>query len=192
MNPTSIIGAGIGAVGAIGGAATAFGTAGTLGRMANAITPVDPKYGISKYATERYQLAEQLLNARMPGATTIERGIQTNQASQTNSVNRTATDSATALSTLGQIQGQTNKATSNLGVQEQQDYYNREANLSNAGQGMTAELDKQYQDKLRDYQEQEQLKNLYFGASLQDKAQAWSSLASTGIGAFGIGQQMKN
>jgi hypothetical protein len=190
MGVGSIVGAGIGVIGAVGGMINSFTTASKLNRMANAITPVDPTYGVSQYAKDRLSLAQNLLNARMPGASTIERGIQTNQATQENSVNRTATDSAMALSTLGQVQGQSNRAMSNLGVQEQQDYYNREANLSNAQQGMVAEGDKVYQDQLRDYQEKEALKNAYMGAAMQDKAQAWSSLSSTGIGAMGVAKQM--
>jgi len=192
MGVASLAGAGLGTIGAIGGMINGFQTASKLNRLSNAINPVDPTYGTSQYATQRMALASTLLNARMPGATTIDRGIQTNQATQENSVARTATDSGMALSTLGQIQGQTNRAESNLGVQEQQDYYNRLGNENNAQQGMIAEGDKVYQDQLRDYQEKLQLKNAYMGAAMQNKAQAWSSLASTGIGAMGVAQQMKS
>ena len=190
MGAGAIAGAGLGTIGAIGGMVNSFMTAGTLNRMANRITPVDPTYGTSQYAKDRLSLAQNLLNARMPGASTIQAGIQTNQATQENSINRTATDSGQALATLGQVQGQTNRAQSNLGVQEQQDYYNREGNLSNAEQERVAEGDKVYQDQLRDYQEKLSLKNAYMGAAMQDKAQAWSSLASTGFGAMGVANQM--
>lgn len=185
-----IAGAGLGTIGAIGGMINGFTAAGKMNRMSNAITPVDPTYGVSEYAKDKLSLAQNLLNARMPGASTIERGIQTNQATQENSINRTATDSSQALATLGQAQGQSNRAVSNLGVQEQQDYYNRLGNLGNAQQGMVAEGDKVYQDQLRDYQEKLSLKNAYMGAAMQDKAQAWSSLSSTGIGAMGVAKQL--
>lgn len=192
MGATSIIGAGLGIIGSIGGMINGFSTASKLNRMANAITPVDPAYATSQYAKDRLSLAQNLLNARMPGASSLERNIEANQAAQDTNIDRNATSSAEALTMKAQAQGQTNQAMANLGTQEQQDYYNRLGNLSNAQQGMVAEGDKVYQDQLRDYQEKMQLKNAYMGAAMQNKAQAWNSLANTGISAFGIGQQMKN
>lgn len=192
MGATSIAGAGLGTIGAIGGMINGFVTAGHLNQLAKAINPVDPTYSTSEYAKDRLSLAQNLLNARMPGAANMQANIQSNQATADNNIHKTATSSAEALSADANAQGQTNQATANLGTQEQQDFYNREGNLQNAQQGMITEGDKVYQDQLRDYQEEQQLKNAYMGAAMQIKANAWSSLSSAGIGALSVGQQMKN
>jgi hypothetical protein len=187
MNPLSLISAGLG----VGSLINSFVSAGKLNRMANAIHPADPTYAVSPYAKDRLGLAETLLNARMPGAASLERNIEANQAAAGANIDRNATSSAEALTMKAQAQGQTNQADANLATQEQQDFYNRLGNLSNAQQGMVAEGDKVYQDKLRDYQEQQQLKNAYMGAAMQDQQQAWNSLANTGIAAASMAMMPK-
>jgi hypothetical protein len=192
MGTAMIAGAGLGTIGAIGGMINDFTTAGKLNGMAKAINPVDPTYTPSQYAKDRLSLAQNLLNARMPGASNMQANIQSNQATQTNNITKTATSSAEALTSDANAQGQTNQAVANLGTQEQQDYYNREGNLQNAQQGMVAEGDKVYQDQLRDYQEKMNLKNAYMGAAMQDKSAAWSSLSSTGMGAASMASAFNN
>lgn len=152
-----------------------------LKNMSSQINPNDPKYNTSPYAQQRLGLAQTLLNARMPGATAMERNIYGNQANQLQNVNRNATSGSQALAMGAAAQGQTNQAIQNLGVQEQQDYYNRLGNLTGAQQGMTQEGDKVYQDQLRDYQEKTQLKNAYLAASMQNKTTSYNSLANTGL-----------
>lgn len=152
-----------------------------LKNMSNAINPNDPKYSTSPYAQQRLGLAQTLLNARMPGASAMERNIYGNQANQMQNVNRNATSGSQALAMGAAAQGQTNQAFQNLGVQEQQDYYNRLQNVTGAQQGMTQEGDKVYQDQLRDYQEKMSLKNAYLGASMQNKTTSYNSLANTGL-----------
>lgn len=190
MNPLSLIGGGLGILGSLGGLITGFGNAGKLNNMANAINPVNPTYAVSQYAKDRLSLAQNLLNAQMPGSAALERNIASNQATADYNIGKSATDSSQALAAEAAAGGQANQAYANLAVQNQQDYYNRLGNLSNAQQGMVAEGDKVYQDKLRNYQEQMALKNAYLGAAMQNKANTWSSLANTGIAAFGLGQQM--
>jgi len=191
MNPFSLASAGIGILGSIGGMINGFSNAGKLNNMAKAINPVNPVYATSQYAKDRLSLAQNLLNAQMPGSAALERNIESNQATADYNIGKTATDSGQALAAEAAAGGQTNQAMANLAVQNQQDYYNRLGNLSNAQQGMVAEGDKVYQDKLRNYQEQMSLKNAYMGAAMQDKSNAWSSLANTGIAAFGLSQQMR-
>lgn len=152
-----------------------------LKNMSNQINPNDPKYNTSPYAQQRLGLAQTLLNARMPGATAMERNIYGNQANQLQNVNRNSTSGSQALAMGAAAQGQTNQAVQNLGVQEQQDYYNRLQNVTGAEQGMTQEGDKVYQDQLRDYQEKTQMKNAYLAASMQNKDTAMNSWANTGL-----------
>lgn len=152
-----------------------------LKNQANAINPNDPKYNTSPYAQQRLGMAQTLLNARMPGASAMERNIYGNQANQLQNINRNATSGSQALAMGAAAQGQTNQAFQNLGVQEQQDYYNRLQNVTGAQQGMTQEGDKVYQDQLRDYQEKMSLKNAYEAAGMQNQTTAFNSLANTGL-----------
>jgi len=148
--------------------------------MSNAINPNDPTYRTSPYAQQRLGLAQNLLNARMPGATSMERNIYGNAANQMSNVNRNATSGSQALAMGAAVQGQANQSFQNLGTQEQQDYYNRSQNLASAQQGMTQEGDKVYQDQLRDYQEKQQLKNAYLAAGMQNRNTSLNSWANTG------------
>jgi hypothetical protein len=165
-------------------------TANDLKARSDAINPSDPTYKPSPYAQERLGLAQTLLNARMPGATAMERNIYGNQANQQANIERNATSGSQALAMGAAAQGQTNQAFQNLGVQEQQDYYNRAQNLSGAQAGMTQEGDKVYQDQLRDYQEKQSLKNAYLGAAIQNKQTAYNSFANMGTAGIGIASQL--
>lgn len=158
--------------------------------MSDSINPQDPKYNTSPYAQQRLGLANNLLNARMPGATAMERNIYGNQANQMQNVNRNATSGSQALAMGAAAQGQTNQAFQNLGVQEQQDYYNRLQNVTGAQQGMTQEGDKVYQDQLRDYQEKTQMKNAYLAASMQNKTTGLNSWANTGLSGGMLGSMI--
>ncbi len=165
-------------------------SANQLNRMQKGINPMDPTYKVSPYAQQRLGLAQNLLNARMPGATAMERNIYGNQANQMANVERNATSGSQALAMGSAAQGQTNQAFQNLGVQEQQDYYNRLGNQTSALQGMTQEGDKVYQDQLRDYQEKMSLKNAYLGASMQNRTTSWNSLANMGLSGSAMASQL--
>ncbi len=154
-----------------------------LNNMSMGINPIDPTYKTSPYAQQRLGMAQNLLNARMPGATSMERNIQANTSNQMENVNRNATSGSQALAMGAAVQGQGNQAVQNLGTQEQQDYYNRSQNVVGAEQGMTGEGDKVYQDQLRDYQEKQGLKNAYLGAAMQNKQTALNSYANLGTSA---------
>lgn len=156
-----------------------------LNKMQSNINPQDPKYNTSPYAQQRLGLAQTLLNSRMPGASAMERNIYGNQANQLDNVNRNATSGSQALAMGAAAQGQSNQAFQNLGVQEQQDYYNRLQNVTGAQAGMTQEGDKVHADQLRDYQEKMQLKNTYLAASMQNKNTSLNSWANTGYSAGG-------
>lgn len=145
----------------------------------------DPTYNANPEAAKRLGLAGTLLNARMPGASALERNIYGNQANQLANVNRNATDSSQALALGAAAQGQTNQAFQNLGVQEQQDYYNRLQNYTGAQQGVIQEGDKVYQDKVRRFQDMAGLQ----GAGEQNTQQGWNSIANLGFGGASIASQ---
>ena len=182
MDPFSLISLGVAGVGAIGGLISKFSS----GNKLNSLYQQDPTYQQSPYAQNQLALAQSLLNARMPGATAMERNIYQNQASQIGNVNRNATDASQALAMGAASQGQTNQAFSNLATQEQQDYYNRLQNLNTAQQGMTAERDKQYQDQVRRFNDLAALS----GAKMQNNATAWNSVANLGFGAYNVASML--
>src|SRR5690349_10802410 len=91
-------------IGGISG--TAMGTVGTIfGAIAgmkadkelSKLKDKDPIYTSSPYAQKKLGLAETLLNGRMPGASTSERGIYGTQANAMSGVTRNATDASQAL-----------------------------------------------------------------------------------------------
>lgn len=177
MDPLSMISLGVGGLGAIGGLINSFSS----GAKLNALMRQDPSYQTSPYAAQRLNMAQTLLNARMPGATAMERNIYGNQSNQLANVNRNATDSSQALALGSAAQGQTNQAFQNLGTQEQQDYYNRLQNETGAQQGMIQEGDKVYQDQVRRFQDRAALT----GAQMQNVQGAWNSVANLGFGGVG-------
>jgi hypothetical protein len=172
---------GLGGLGAIGGIINSFGASGRL----NALKAMDPQYKANPIAAQRMGLAQTLLQARMPGATAMERNIYGNQANQMGNVNRNVTDSSQALAMGSAAQGQTNQAFQGLATQEQGDYYNRLQNLGGAQQGMIQEGDKVYQDQVRRYQDQASI----LGAQMQNTQTGWNSLANLGFGGAGIAAQ---
>lgn len=181
MNPLMLAGLGVGGLGAIGGIINSF----TSGSKLNALKSMDPTYKANPMAQQRLGLAQTLLNARMPGATAMERNIYGNQANQQGNVNRNATDASQALALGSAAQGQTNQAFQGLATQEQGDYYNRLQNLTGAQQGVINEGDKVYQDQVRRYQDQASI----LGAQMQNTQTGWNSLANLGFGGAGIGAQ---
>lgn len=181
MDPLSLIGAGVGGLGAIGGIVNMF----TSGSRLKSLMAQEPVYQANPVAAQRMALANTLLNARMPGASAMERNIYGNQANQMANVNRNATDSSQALAMGAAAQGQTNQAFQNLGVQEQQDYYNRLQNLTGAQQGMIAEGDKVFQDKVRRFQDMAGIT----GAQMQNTQQGWNSIANLGFGGASLASQ---
>lgn len=182
MDPLSLASAGLGGLGAIGGIINGF----TSGSKLNNLIKQDPTYTANPIAAQRLGLATSLLNARMPGATAMERNIYGNQANQLANVNRNATDSSQALALGSAAQGQTNQAFQNLSVQEQGDYYNRLQNLTGAQQGVIQEGDKVYQDQVRRYGDLAAVT----GAKMQNTQTAWNSLANLGFGGVGVASQL--
>lgn len=179
MGPLSAIGMSAGLVGGIG---SIFAN-----RKANKelerLIKQNPTYKSSPIAAQRMALAQQLLNARMPGAAAMERNIYGTQASNLANIQRNATDSSQALSLAAGTQGQTNEAFNQLGIQEGQDYYNRLNNLTGAQQGMIQEGDKVYQDQVRRFQDLAAIR----GAQNQNRQSSWQGISNLGFGLASFG-----
>lgn len=174
MDPLSIIGLGTGLIGSIG---KLFGR-GKANKRLEALKAQDPIY-----PKERLSLAQTLLNARMPGAASIENNIYRNQANQMANINRNATDSSQALALGAAAQGQTNEAFNRLGLNEAQDYQRRQNNLIGAQDAM-------YSDQVRRYQNLAQLE----GAKNQNNQNTWGDISNMGFSLmdFGLAGGIKN
>lgn len=179
MGPLSAIGMGVGLIGSIG---NIFGSRRANKRL-EALIGQNPAYKENPIAGQRLALAQQLLNARMPGAASIERNIYGNQANTLANVQRNATDASQALALSAGTQGQTNQAFNQLGIQESQDYYNRLGNLTGAQQGMIQEGDKVYQDQVRRFQDLAAIR----GAQNQNRQSAWQGIGNLGFGLMNFG-----
>lgn len=179
MDPLSIIGAGVGLIGGIG---KLFG-AGKANRRLSQLQREDPTYKANPLAGQRLAYAQQLMNARMPGAAAAERNIYGNQAGALGGIQRNATDSSQALALAAGVQGQTNQAFEQLGQQENQDYMGRVNNLTGAQQGSINESDKVYQDEVRRWQDKAQIQ----GAQTQNTSNMWESLSNLGFAGMNFG-----
>lgn len=169
-------------VGAIGALGNIFGSRKANKRL-DALMRQNPTYKESPIAGQRLALAQQLLNARMPGAAAAERNIYGAQANTLANIQRNATDASQALALAAGTQGQANQAFNQLGMQESQDYYNRLSNLTGAQQGMIAEGDKVYQDQVRRFQDLAAIR----GAQQQNRYNAWSGISNLGFGLANFG-----
>lgn len=172
------------AVGILGGIGKMIGR-GKANRQMNALLAQDPTYKANPLAGQRLGLAQQLLNARMPGAATAERNIYGNQATTLANVNRNATDASQALALSAGVQGQTNQSFQDLGMQEAQDYQRRYSNLEGAQEGMIAEGDKVYQDQVRKFGVLSQIR----GAQNENRQNTWGDISNLGFSAMGFGMQ---
>lgn len=163
------------ALGVAGGVANIIG-AGKANKRLKRLQGDDPSYQVSPLAGERLGLAQQLLNARMPGAASVERNIYGNQANAQANIERNATSGSQALALGMASQAQTSQSFQELGQQEAQDYYNRLQNLSGAQQGMIGEQDKFFQDKVRRWENRAQIE----GAQTQNTANMWNTVSNMG------------
>lgn len=173
------IGLGIGLIGGIG---KMFGR-GRANRQLKKLMAMNPAYKENPLARQRLGLAQTLLNARMPGAATAERGIHANQANQVANINRGATDAAQALALSTQAAGQTSDAFTDLGVQEAQDYQRRYQNLEGAQQGVINEQDKVFQDQVRRFQDTAQIQ----GQMNANRQANWGDLSNLGFSLADMG-----
>ena len=160
----------------------------------------NPSYTQSPYAKERYDLAKTLLNSRMAGSATMERGIQSAAGNAYGNIQRNTTDSSQALAMMAGIQGQAGDQSVRLGQLEGEDYYKKFGNLTGAQEAMTVEHKDMFDDTLRRWQDrvnvtmaqnamrQQGAKNINnYGDSMEKSLSSMGSVGGGGGGSQGGG-----
>lgn len=177
----ALIAGGIGLAGAIG---KMFGR-GKANKQMDKLLAQNPIYAVNPLAKQRLGLANLLLNARMPGAATVERNIYQNQANQVGRLQNNATDSSQLLALGAAAQGQTNQDFMNLGVQEAQDYQRRYGNVVGAQEGMIREGDKVFDDQVRRFQDTAQIRSM----QNENRQNNWGDISNLGFAGMNFGLQ---
>jgi hypothetical protein len=173
------IGLGMGIVGGIG----KMIARGKANKEMNALLGKDPSYTQNPMAAQRLGLAQTLLNARTPGAASAEKNIYASQAGAMANANRGATDSSQILAAGAMANSQANNSFNQLAMNEGQDYQRRYNNLEGAQQGMINEGDKVYNDQLRRYGNEVQVR----GAQSQNRTDNWQDFSNMGMGLADFG-----
>lgn len=179
MLPLAAIGLGAGLIGSIG---KLFGRKKANMQM-NALLAKDPTYTENPIARQRLGLAQTLLNARMPGAASVERNILGNQGNLLGRVDRGATDASQALAASAAIGANTDNALNDLGISEANDYSRRLGFLTDAQQGLINEGDKVYNDKVRRYGNEFQVR----GAQNENRQNSWGDISNFGFSLANFG-----
>ena len=143
---------------------------------ANAINPVDVSYTTSPYAQQQLSLAQNAMNARMPGSAQAEANAYRNQSNSFMNLSRAAGSPQALMQAAGALQGATNNSLNQLAVQEAQYKNQMMGNLNNALSNMTNERDKVYQDNLRKYNRDFNLKQGLLNSAEQNAANASQSI----------------
>lgn len=173
---------GVGAVSLVGGLIK-NGQANKQKKLAAQVKVPDANYQNSIYAKAMLAQAQQLNNARMPGAAIAEQNIMGNNANTMASVERNATSGAQALSMATAAQGNTDNALNSLGQQEGQWKLNAINNMNTIGmQGANST----YEGQLRNQQIAIQQKNALGLAATQNQGNAWNEVANGALGALSI------
>lgn len=173
MDPISLIGFGAGLIGGFG---KLFGR-GAANRKMRQLEASDPVYKYNPEVASRLALAKTLLNARMPGATSIERNIYGSGVNAFARAQKTATSGAQLLAEGGDIQGRTNQAFNQLGVEEAQDYQRRYGNLAGAQEADIAEQNRVFEDQVRRFQDKAQIE----GAINANQQANWGDISNLGF-----------
>lgn len=149
-----------------------------LNKLADGVVVPDATYQTSPYAQNILDESQRLKNAQMPGMATASQNIMGNQANAVAGIDRNANSGSQALALLSGAQGNTNQAFQ--GLQDKQNAYsmNMLTNYNSANEGMTNELDKVYQDKVRKQKMKIDEKNGLRGSANANSDAAWNALAS--------------
>ncbi|MES2287379.1 MAG: hypothetical protein V4547_16925 [Bacteroidota bacterium] len=150
--------------GMIGGiTSTAMGTVGTIfsaiagmkaDKKLSSLLKEDPAYTSSPYAANNLGMAQQLLNSRMAGSASRNRGIASAGANARAGITRNVTDASQALAIMSGIQGHEEEGYNSLAEQEAQDANMKQQNLFGANTAMTAEHKDLFDDSVRRWQDQ--------------------------------------
>lgn len=142
-----------------------------------------PGYQVDESVKNRLGLAQTLLNARMPGAAAAERNIYQTEANQMANAQRAASSGNELLLAGAGAAGQANQAFGQLGQAEAADYQRRYGNLAEAQSAMTAEKQREFENKMQRYQMEAQLQ----GAIQENKAATWGDISNFGMGVASMG-----
>ena len=148
--------------------------------LASKVVVPEANQTISPFAQQSRDLANQMFNGQMAGASTAAKNIFGNQSNTNAGIDRNAQSGAQALALLSASQGQTNNAFVQLGQQEGNYKLNALNNLNNANAAMTGEKDKMYEADLRKRTEAINEKNALRGSGMQNKFGAVKDLSSVG------------
>jgi hypothetical protein len=171
------------------GAAGKFAQGMKQDHLASSVFVPEAIQTISPFAQQSRDLASQMFNGQMAGASTAAKNIFGNQANTNAGIDRNAQSGAQALALLSASQGQTNNAFVQLGQQEGNYKLNALNNLNNANAAMTGEKDKMYEADLRKRMEAINEKNALRGSAMQNKFGAIKDLSSVG---YAIGSMKGN
>lgn len=143
----------------------------------------NPAYKANPLVADNLGYAKTLLNARMPGAATMENNIAANKASSISNINKAATDSSTALALASGAQGQADDQFQRLGLEENQDFQRRYNNVNSAITDQVGEDDKVFNDSVRRFGN-----NVEFqGAINQNRANNVSEATNMAMGLANFG-----
>lgn len=154
-------------------------------KEAKKINPIYEKYQTSQAAKNMAGMAQTNLNAVNPSFGMQQRAIQGSQANAMAGVNRNVTDSSQALAMAAGIQGQSDLASANLGIQMDNAKQQNIQNYMRAQDVLVGEDRMKYQDMLNKYQMDLQQKNALRSAGQQNIA---SGIGAIGGTAFGLAQ----
>lgn len=176
-----IIGAGVGLAGGIGKAIARS----KANKELRALGKQMPVYAVDEAIKRRLGLAQTLLNSRMPGAAAAERNIYQTQANQMAGAERAATDPNQLLLTGAGAAGQAGQAFNQLGQAEAQDYQRRYGNLVSAEESMAQENQREFENRMRNYQMQTQIQ----GAINENRQNMFGDISNAGFGVASLGAQ---
>jgi hypothetical protein len=148
-------------------------------KEAKKINPFYEKYQTSQAAKSLAGMAQTNLNAVNPSFNMQQRSIQGAQANAMAGVNRNVTDSSQALAMAAGIQGQSDSASANLGMQMDAAKQQNMQNYMQAQNVLLGEDRMKYQDMMNKYQMDLSQKNALRSAGQQ--------AVVGGIGAIGGG-----
>lgn len=171
---SSGIAAGLGIFSAVGKGLKAH----KLNKLADKVVVPDANYEQSPYAANILGEALRLKNAPMPGMAAATQNIYGNRANTAAGIERNATSGSQSLNMLAAAQGNTDQAFQGLAGQQNQYGLSMLNNYNNANQGMTDELDKTFQDKVRKQQLKINEKNGLRQAATNYSSGAFDSLTA--------------
>jgi hypothetical protein len=145
----------------------------------------DPTYKENPLAAQRLAYAQNLLNARTPGASYAEQNLFRSGANSMQDASRNATDGSQLLAMGGAIQGQQDNALMGLSQQENADYYRRLQEVNQARALKMNEDDKLFADEIRKHQNYAQIK----GAQHANRLSLWQGLGNAGLAMYSQGSQ---